>query len=90
MASNGTLSVVRNAPHQNAIKVYLDYLLSQEGQTAWSKASGLASLRTDVAKNHIPEVLVPEEGVKYQEGHLEKYVMMRSEVVDFLNTVIGR
>ena len=87
-ASNGTISVVRNAPHQNAIKVYLDYLLSQEGQTAWSKASGLASLRTDVAKDHIPEVLVPEEGVKYQETHLERYVMMRKEIVDFLNTVI--
>ncbi len=89
-ASNGTISVVRNAPHQNAIKVYLDYLLSQEGQTAWSKACGLASLRSDVAKDHIPEVLVPDEGVKYQENHLEKYVLMRKEIVDFLNTVIGR
>ncbi len=89
-ASNGTLSVVRNAPHQNAIKVYLDYLLSQEGQTAWSKACGLASRRTDVTKDHIPEVLVPKEGVKYQENHLEKYVLMRKEIVDFLNTILKR
>ncbi len=89
-ASNATISVVRNAPHQNAIKVFLNYLLSQEGQTTWSKASGLASLRTDVAKDHIPEILVPEEGVKYQENQLEKYQMMRDEIVDFINTVIGR
>jgi iron(III) transport system substrate-binding protein len=89
-ASNGTMTVVRNAPHQNAIKVYIDYLLSREGQISWSKASGLASLRTDVPKDHIPEVLVPDEGVKYQETHLEKYVMMRKEIVDFLNTVIRR
>ena len=89
-ASNGTVTVVRNAPHQNAIKVYIDYLLSREGQTAWTKASGLASLRTDVPKDHIPEVLVPDEGVNYQETHLEKYVMMRKEIVDFLNTVIRR
>jgi iron(III) transport system substrate-binding protein len=89
-ASNGTITVVRNAPHQNAIKVYIDYLLSQEGQINWSKASGLASLRTDVPKDHIPEVLVPDEGVKYQETHLEKYVMMRKEIVDFLNTVMRR
>ncbi len=88
--SDGTLAVVRNAPHQNAIKVYLDYLLSQEGQTAWTKASGLPSLRTDVAKDHIPEVLIPKEGVKYQETGLEKYVLMRKDVVDFLNTVIKR
>jgi iron(III) transport system substrate-binding protein len=89
-ASNGTITVVRNAPHQNAVKVYVDYLLSREGQISWSKASGLASLRTDVPKDHIPEVLVPDEGIKYQETHLEKYVMMRKEIVDFLNTVIRR
>jgi iron(III) transport system substrate-binding protein len=89
-ASNGTITVVRNAPHQNAVKVYIDYLLSREGQLNWSKASGLASLRTDVAKDHIPEVLVPNDGVKYQETHLEQYVTMRKEIVDFLNTVIRR
>ena len=89
-ASNGTISVVRNAPHQNAVKVYVDYLLSREGQTTWSKASGLASLRTDVPKDHIPDVLVPDEGVTYQETHLEKYVMLRQEIVEFLNTVIRR
>jgi iron(III) transport system substrate-binding protein len=89
-ASNGTLTVVRNAPHQNVVKVYIDYLLSREGQTAWSKASGLPSLRTDVPKDHIPAVLVPTEGVKYQETHLEKYVMLRKEIVDFLNTLIRR
>jgi len=89
-ASNGTITVVRNAPHQNAVKVYIDYLLSREGQTTWSRASGLASLRTDVPKDHIPEVLVPDEGVKYQETHLERYVMLRKEIVDFLNTVIKR
>lgn len=89
-ASNGTISVVRNAPHQNAVKVYIDYVLSREGQTAWTKASGLASLRTDVPKDHIPEVLVPDEGVNYQETHLEKYVILRQKIVEFLNTVIRR
>ena len=89
-ASNGTISVVRNAPHQNAVKVYVDYLLSREGQTTWTKASGLASLRTDVPKDHIPEVLVPDPGVAYQETHLEKYVVLRQEIVEFLNTVIRR
>jgi iron(III) transport system substrate-binding protein len=89
-ASNGTITVVRNAPHQNAVKVYIDYLLSRDGQISWSKASGLSSLRTDVPKDHIPEVLVPDGGIKYQETHLEKYVMMRKEIVDFLNTVIRR
>src|SRR5262249_57348067 len=43
-ASNGTISVVKNTPHPNAVKVYLNYLLSNERQVVWSKASALASL----------------------------------------------
>ena len=89
-ASNGTISVVRNTPRPNAAKVYLNYLLSNEGQAAWSKASGLASLRRDVPRDHIPEILLPQEGVSYQETYREKYVLMRREIVDYINTVVAR
>ena len=89
-ASNGTISVVKNAPHPNAAKLYLNYLLSNEGQVAWSKASGLASLRRDVPRDHIPEILLPQEGVSYQETYREKYVLMRREIVDFINSVLQR
>src|SRR5437588_13125283 len=89
-ASNGTISVVKNTPHPNAAKVYLNYLLSNEGQMAWSKASGLASLRRDVPRDHIPEILLPQEGVSYQETYSEKYVLMRREIADFINTVLQR
>jgi len=41
-------------------------------------------------KDHIPEVLVPDQGVNYQETHLENYVILRQEIVEFLNTVIRR
>jgi len=89
-ASNGTISVVKNAPHPNAAKVYLNYLLSNEGQVAWSKASGLASLRRDVPRDHIPEILLPQEGASYQETYREKYVLMRREIVDFINSALQR
>ena len=87
-ASNGTISVVRNAPHPNATKVYLDYVLSKEGQTGWSRASGLASLRSDVPRDHIAEILTPQEGATYQETHREKYVLLRKEIVEFINSVL--
>lgn len=88
--SNGTIMVPYNAPRPDAAKLYLDYLLSREGQLAWSKATGLASLRVDVPKDHIPEILVPKEGVKYQENYKEAYVKMRDEIVDFLDTMLPR
>ncbi len=87
---NGDISVPRNPPHPNALKVYIDYLLSKQGQTEWSKAVGFASLRRDVPRDHIADYLIPKEGVQYMDSHLERYVNMRTEVVEFLNTVIGR
>jgi iron(III) transport system substrate-binding protein len=89
-ASNGTLMVPRNGPHPNAAKVYVDYLLSREGQQAWSKATGLTSRRLDVSHDHIPDVLVPKEGVKYLEDYKEPFVTLRDEVVAFVNTLISR
>ncbi len=89
-AGNGAIAVPRNPPHPNALKVYIDYLLSRQGQTEWSKAIGFASLRQDVPRDHLDEHLVPKEGVQYFESHLERYVALKTEVVDFLNTVIRR
>lgn len=87
-ASNGTIMIARNAPRPNAVKVYLDYLLSHEGQTIWTKASGLTSRRLDVPHDHIPEALVPKEGVKYLEDYKEPFVILRDEVVDFLKPLV--
>jgi iron(III) transport system substrate-binding protein len=89
-ASNGTVMVPRNVPHPNAAKVYLDYLFSREGQHVWSKATGLTSRRLDVPSDHIPEVLVPKEGVKYLEDYKEPFVVLRDEVVGFVNSVLPR
>jgi iron(III) transport system substrate-binding protein len=41
-------SVFRNAPHPNATRVFLNWLWSQEGQAAWSRAMELNSRRNDV------------------------------------------
>jgi ABC-type Fe3+ transport system substrate-binding protein len=82
--------VPRNVPHSNAVKVYLDYLFSREGQHVWSKATGLTSRRRDVANDHIPEVLVPKEGAKYLEDYKEPFVILRDEVVGFVNSVLPR
>ena len=89
-ASNGTVMVPRNLPHPNAVKAYLDYLFSREGQHVWSKATGLTSRRLDVPNEHIPEVLVPKEGAKYLEDYKEPFVVLRDEVVGFVNSVLPR
>jgi len=58
----GSLALVNRAPHPNAAKVFINWLLSREGQTVFQRvmsAPGDArnSRRIDVPKDHIP----PEE-----------------------------
>jgi iron(III) transport system substrate-binding protein len=87
-SGNAVVSVVRHAPHQNAVTVYLDYLLSRDGQLAWSKAAGYASQRRDVPTDHVNELFIPKEGVTYQQNYSERYVRMRDEILEFLKTVM--
>jgi ABC-type Fe3+ transport system substrate-binding protein len=53
-ASSGSLMLINKAPHPNAAKVFTNWLLGKEGQTAWSKALGQTSRRADVSTDHLP------------------------------------
>lgn len=48
-----SLSLVKNAPHPNAAKLFTNWYLSQEGQTVFSKGSKLPSFRTDVTQDYV-------------------------------------
>ena len=65
----GTVAVMKNAPHPNAAKVYITWLLSKEGQELYSRALTQGSRRLDVdtkwlAKFNTPaakDLTTPEE-----------------------------
>jgi iron(III) transport system substrate-binding protein len=89
-AGNGSLAIPRSAPHPNALRVYVDFLLSPEGQLEWSKAARFASLRRDVSKDHVQDILIPKEGMPYPDISTEKYVRLREEIVEFIKTIMPR
>ncbi len=69
-AYNGTLSFVNRAPHPNAAKVAVNWLLSREGQAAWleanQKTGGLYdSLREDISKDKVSERARRVRGAKF-------------------------
>jgi iron(III) transport system substrate-binding protein len=87
-ASWGSVAVVNRPPHPNAAKVYLNWLLSRDGQTEVSKANGHPSRRQDVSTDHLlHQSALPKPSVQYQDSYKEPYVRMRDEVVDFLKTL---
>ena len=47
-SGSGNLAILRNVSHPNATKVFVNWLLSKEGQTAFTKAMGQPTRRFDV------------------------------------------
>ena len=65
------LSVLKNAPHPNAVKVYLNWALSKEGQTAWAQN---ASVDSSTRRLDVP-VFHPDSTPDYQ--HMDKYPVIQ-------------
>lgn len=74
---------VKNAPHPDAAKVLLDWLLSKNGQNALIQLSGRPSGRTDVANN--PDVFNPKMQLHFlRTPNQTEYNMLVSQYKDLL------
>lgn len=68
-SGSGNLAILKNPPHPNAARVFVNWLLSREGQSAFTKALGQPTRRFDVdtkwTKEYghpaAKEVLTPEK-----------------------------
>jgi len=70
----GSVGVVDKAPHPNAAAVYMNWLLSQEGQQEWVTVPR-NSRRVDVKS--VESKMSPKKGIEYFNGHHEKYADVR-------------
>ena len=89
-AGFGSVVLINRAPHPNAAKLYLNWLLSKEGQLEWSRGSGYFSRRLDVPHSHLDSVLIPQEGIRYQSNYKEEYVRLREEILTWLGGVLNK
>jgi ABC-type glycerol-3-phosphate transport system substrate-binding protein len=70
-SSSGVIGFVNRAPHPNAAKVFINWLLSREGQIvvqteyAGAMAGASNSLRIDIPKDMIPPNDRLQEGIEY-------------------------
>jgi ABC-type Fe3+ transport system substrate-binding protein len=67
------MAVMSKAPHPNAAKLFVNWVLSREGQTAWQKYAEVNSLRTDISKNDLAPEDLPQKGVNYFMINSSKY-----------------
>lgn len=72
-SSTGCLGVPANVVHPNASIVFVNWLLSQEGQSLWSKTAGVSSERLDVPNDHVDPERKPGPGENYVIGDEEHF-----------------
>jgi len=66
-SGGGNVMLINRAPHPNAAKVFINWLLSREGQVACQKLveAGRNSLRIDIPKEDVPKHARIIPGAKY-------------------------
>lgn len=91
---SGSISLMSPAPHPNAAVLFINWLLSREGQIAWQHAVRLPSLRVDIPKDGLDPFDVPKSGGDYVAVGAEEYSRIGAtairEVVSKALTKAGR
>lgn len=75
----GTANLLTRAPHPNAARVYVNWLLSREGQLAWQVHAGDNSARTDIPKDMLSADKHLVEGTKYYPNYTAADIRGREE-----------
>jgi ABC-type Fe3+ transport system substrate-binding protein len=82
----GTVMLINRAPHPNAARVYINWLLSKEGQVEYANATDMLSLRLDVPRKDIPSWRQPVPG--YIENYSEEAMEVRARLLPLLKEVL--
>jgi ABC-type Fe3+ transport system substrate-binding protein len=70
---NGAVAIMESAPHPNAARLFVNWLLSREGQMSWQNNVQEPSLRTDIPKDGLSPLLVPKPGISYVNAATGEY-----------------
>jgi ABC-type uncharacterized transport system YnjBCD substrate-binding protein len=73
----GTVSWFNRAPNPNGAKLFINWLLSREGQTAFQKAFAddySLSMREDLPRDHIPSAFRIGKGTKFFPAYRPEYI----------------
>ncbi len=75
----GALSLINRAPHPNAAKVFINWMLTKEGQSAFAKGTGQPASRLDASTEGVWSNLIPVPGKKYVVSDDEEFVKRQPE-----------
>ena len=82
---SNTVSIVKDAPHPAAAKLFANWLFTKEGQEVIMSALGGSSVRTDVSNP-----LKLDKGKKYFAPHLENNEEMQTKAIEAFTKYMGK
>ncbi len=72
-AGDGLLTLLSQAPHPNAARVFINWITSREGLGILSHARMRPTTRNDVDESFLPPGEIPRPGLKYFDGYDWKF-----------------
>jgi ABC-type Fe3+ transport system substrate-binding protein len=85
------LVLMRGAPHTNAAKVFVNWMLSKEGLEIYSRGENAVTLRTDIDESFLPAEQIPRPGINYFDTYEWEWTVSGKEKVRLrLKEVLGR
>ena len=84
------VSVFKGAPHANAATLFLNWVLSKQGQDALHRAQLYPSLRVDLPRDYVPDYTLPTAGLNYLDTYTEEFQVTRVKLAKQVGELIGR
>ena len=81
---NGTISYLNRAPHPNAAKLAINWLLSKEGQSTWLDYNAKTAGQYDSLREDIPKDKVSELGRRVKGG---KSLWLKTDWIEEVDTI---
>ncbi len=78
-SGSGAIAAYSNRANPNASKVFVNWLLTKEGQTIFAKSYGVPSARLDVPTSDFDQLLILKPGVPYIRSDEEEFISLQPE-----------
>lgn len=89
MSASGNITLVKNAPHPNAARTFINWLLSREGQTVLARVYTFPSARLDVTTEFVDPLNMRYPGVKYFWSDTEEFLVSGTKWANTAKEIFG-
>lgn len=88
-AGSGNISLIKQAPHPGAARVFLNWVLTAEAQTLHSRANLLPSARVDVSTTGLDPTNIIQPGGRYFNADNEDFILSLPQKRDLAREVFS-